>query len=51
MAERCLFSSAQPREYQLALCVACLGALKFVNLDARQKGRLYLTGAYLAQKL
>jgi hypothetical protein len=48
---RCLFNPAQLREYQLALTVACLGALKFYNLDSRQKYRLYLTAAYLSQNL
>jgi hypothetical protein len=50
-ARQCLFNPDQPREYQLALAVACLGALKFYNLDARQKQRLYLTAAYLSQTL
>ena len=31
--------------------VACLGALKFYNLDPVQKQRLYLTAAYLSQTL
>jgi hypothetical protein len=51
MAQRCLFNPAQPREYRLALAVACLGALKFYNLDTTQKRRLYLTAAYLSQTL
>ena len=29
--------------------MACLGALKFTNLDAHQKHLLYLTAAYLGQ--
>jgi hypothetical protein len=48
---RCLFSRDEPREYGLALFVACLGGLKFVNLDARQKQRLYLTAAYVGKGL
>ncbi len=51
IAARCLFNPSQPREYQLALYLACLGALKFVNLNARQKHVLYLTAAYLSQSL
>ena len=49
ISDRCLFNSSQPREYRLALYMACLGALKFVNLDARAKYLLYLTAAYLAK--
>jgi len=51
VARRCLFNPERPREYQLALTVACLGALKFYNLDQTQKHRLYLTAAYLSQTL
>lgn len=51
VANRCLFNPSQPREYQLALCMACLGALKFVNLNAHQKHVLYLTAAHVAQTL
>lgn len=51
IASRCLFNPSQPREYQLALYVACLGALKFVNLNAHQKHVLYLAAAHIAQSL
>jgi hypothetical protein len=51
IAARCLFNPSSQREYQLALTMACLGALKFVNLAARQKQFLYLTAATLAQDL
>jgi len=51
VARRCLFNPERLREYQLALTIACLGALKFYNLDPRQKHRLYLTAAYLSQSL
>ncbi|MBI3242972.1 MAG: phosphotransferase [Chloroflexi bacterium] len=51
IAARCLFNPSQPREYQLALYLACLGALKFVNLNSHQKQVLYLTAAHLAQIL
>lgn len=51
MAARCLFDSARPREYQLAQVMACLGALKYENLNPRQKHCLYLTAAHLAQTL
>jgi hypothetical protein len=51
IAARCLFNSAQPREYDLALYMACLGALKYTNLNTHQKHLLYLTAAHLAQSL
>ena len=51
IAGRCLFNPSQPREYQLALALSCLGALKFANLAARQKQFLYLTAAVLVQDL
>jgi hypothetical protein len=51
IAARCLLNPSHPREYHLALCVACLGALKFPNLDAHPKHLLYLTAAHLAQSL
>lgn len=51
IARRCLFNPEQWREYQLALTIACLGALKFYNLDRTQKHRLYLTAAFLSQTL
>ena len=47
IAGRCLFNPSQPGEYTLALKMACLGALKFTNLDAHQKHLLYLTAAWL----
>jgi len=51
IASRCLFNPSQPREYHLALYLACLGALKFPNLTPRQKHFLYLTAAYFSQSL
>jgi len=51
IASRCLLNPSQPREYHLALYVACLGALKFPNLEPPQKRLLYLTAAYLSQSL
>jgi len=51
IAARCLLNPSQPREYHLALYVACLGALKFPNLEPSQKHPLYLTAAYLSQSL
>ena len=47
IAGRCLFNPSQPAEYTLALKLACLGALKFANLDGHQKHLLYLTAAWL----
>lgn len=47
IAGRCLFNPSQPAEYTLALKLACLGALKFANLDAHQKHLLFITAAWL----
>jgi hypothetical protein len=51
IAARCLFNPGQPREYTVALYLACLGALKYVNLGPHGKHLLYLTAAHLAQTL
>jgi hypothetical protein len=51
IAARCLFNPSQPREYHLALTLACLGALKFANLDEHARHLLYLTTAHQAQAL
>jgi hypothetical protein len=51
IAARCSVDPAQPREYHLALYMACLGALKYRNLGAHQKQLLYLTAAYLTTQL
>mgnify|MGYP001111690923 CR=1 FL=1 len=51
VAGNCLFNPSQPHEYHLSLALACLGALKFNNLDAHQRHLLYLTAAYLGQAL
>ena len=51
IAQRCLFNPTQPREYQLALFMACLGALKYTNLDEHAKHLLYLTAGYLCQQM
>lgn len=45
IARRCLFDPARPREYHLALYLACLGALKYQNLGGLAKHCLYLTAA------
>lgn len=45
IAGRCLFDPARPREYHLALYLACLGALKYQNLGELAKRCLYLTAA------
>lgn len=49
MARRCLFDPAQHREYNLALYLACLGALKYQNLTPLAKHCLYLTAASLCE--
>jgi hypothetical protein len=51
IASRCLLNPSHPREYHLALYVACLGALKFPNLEPFSKHLLYLTAAHLSQSL
>jgi hypothetical protein len=51
IAGRCLFNPAHFREYDLALFMACLGALKYTNLGAHQKHLLYLAAANQAQML
>ena len=51
IANHCLLNPAQPREYQLALTLACLGALKFNNLTREAKQLLYITAANLAGEL
>jgi hypothetical protein len=47
IAVRCLFDHTSLREYDLALAVSCLGALKFANLDAHARHLLYLTAAWV----
>ncbi|GAB4580472.1 MAG: hypothetical protein Fur0022_32130 [Anaerolineales bacterium] len=51
MAGRCLFDPKHMREFDLAVVVSCLGALKFANLTPHARHLLYLTAAYLAQTL
>lgn len=51
IAGRCLFHPSQPREWQIARALACLGALKYANLNAHIRRLLYLTGAYLLEQL
>lgn len=46
MARRCLFNPADPGEYHRSLALACLGALKYTNLDGHARHLLYLTAAY-----
>jgi hypothetical protein len=48
---QCLFNPAAPREYDLALVMACLGSLKYSNLDPLARRRLYLTAAFVAHRL
>ncbi len=51
IAGRCLFNPGEMCEFNLALFMACLGAMKFANLDEHPKHLLYLTAAYLAKDL
>jgi hypothetical protein len=50
-AHQCLFDPADPREYRLALALACLGALKHANLEPAGRHLLYLTAAFLVSFL
>jgi len=47
---KCLFNPSEPGEFNSALCLSCLGALKYRNLDFHQKHLLYLTAAYLCSR-
>jgi hypothetical protein len=51
IASRCLFNPTQPREYDLVLFMACLGALKFSNLNPHARHLLYLTAAHVGISL
>jgi len=51
ISSRCLFNSSDLREYYLAANLASLGALKFSNLEPKQKHLLYLTAAYYSEIL
>jgi hypothetical protein len=51
IAGRCLFNPSHPREYQLALYLSALGALKYSNLDTFQRNFLYLYAAILNTEL
>ena len=51
IARRCLFNPSQPGEYDRALYLTCLGALKYNNLSDYQKYLLYLTAAHTAAKI
>ncbi len=50
-AMKCLANPSRPREFDLALYVSCLGALKYRNLEPHQKHLLYLTAADLLSKI
>lgn len=51
IAAHCLLNPSQPREYELARLMACLGALKYSNLDQHAKHLLYLTAAHVGRGL
>jgi hypothetical protein len=51
IAGRCLFDPARLQEYQVALALACLGAMKYPNLPPFSRGCLYLAAAFQAQRL
>lgn len=51
LALQCLFNPSCPREFELSLYAACVGALKFANLDAWSRQLLYLRAAHLVHSL
>jgi hypothetical protein len=51
IAGRCLFNPSRPREYQLALYLSALGALKYSNLDTLQRNFLYVYAALIGTEL
>jgi hypothetical protein len=51
IASQRLFDPGNPREYRLALAIACLGALKHSNLEPSGRHLLYLTAAFLLSSL
>ncbi len=50
-ARACLFDPRVMREYQLALAVSCLGALKYRNLSAHARHCLYLCAAWVGAQI
>lgn len=50
IAGRCLLDPMRPREYHLALFMACMGALKYQNITPLARHCLYLTAADLADR-
>jgi len=50
-AHACQFDPNDAHEYQLALTLACLGALKYQNLTLQAKHYLYLTAAFYGSQL
>jgi hypothetical protein len=51
IASQCMHNPADPREYDLAAYLSCLGGLKYVNLDKGAKHLLYLAAASYSRKL
>ena len=51
IAGHCLFNASQRREFDLALALAHLGALKYANLDAHARSFLYLSAAVVVERL
>jgi len=51
IAGRCLFNPSHPREYQLALYLSAIGALKYSNLDTLQRNFLFLYAAMIQTEL
>jgi hypothetical protein len=51
IASQCLFDPSDPKEYRLALAIACLGALKHGNLEERGRELLYITAAFVVSHL
>ena len=51
IASNCVSNPTSMREYHLALCLACIGALKYGNQQANARHHLYLTAAHLSTLL
>ena len=51
VAQRCLFNPTDSREFELAVYLATIGALKFENLDEHARHLLLLAAAWIAQRL
>jgi hypothetical protein len=51
ITSQCLFDPTAPREYELALLMACVGSLKYSNLEEGARRRLWLAAGRLGEGL